>query len=85
MRRLFGVSLCLALTLWLALLGGSLATGAGKHIHIDVIFRFLPARARRPAAIFNYLVAAAVCFALPRPHPAEAKPVPQVQTLDIRP
>lgn len=51
------------LTLWLALLGGSLATGAGKHIHIDVIFRFLPKKARIPAAIFNYLVAATVCFA----------------------
>lgn len=51
------------LTLWLALLGGSLATAAGKHIHIDVIFRFLPKRLRVPAAIINYVTAAAVCFA----------------------
>lgn len=51
------------LTLWLALLGGSLATAAGKHIHIDVIFRFLPKRLRVPAAIVNYLAAALVCFA----------------------
>ncbi len=51
------------LTLWLALLGGSLATAAGKHIHIDVVFRFLPKRLRVPAAIINYVAAAAVCFA----------------------
>jgi TRAP-type C4-dicarboxylate transport system permease small subunit len=49
------------LTLWLALLGGSLATGAGKHIHIDVIYRFLPRRLRIPAAIVNYCAAALVC------------------------
>ena len=51
------------LTLWLALLGGSLATASGKHIHIDVIFRFLPKRLRVPTAILNYCAAAAVCFA----------------------
>jgi hypothetical protein len=51
------------LTLWLALLGGSLATAAGKHIHIDLVFRFLPKRARVPAAIVNYLAAAVVCVA----------------------
>lgn len=51
------------LTLWLALLGASLATAAGKHIHIDVIFRFLPKRLRVPAAIINFCAAAAVCFA----------------------
>jgi hypothetical protein len=51
------------LTLWVALLGGSLATGAGKHIHIDVIFRFLPTRFRLPAAVTNYCAAAVVCFA----------------------
>ncbi len=51
------------LTLWLALLGGSLATGAGKHIHIDVIYRFLPPRFRIPAAILNYCAASLVCAA----------------------
>ncbi len=49
------------LTLWLALLGGSLATGLGKHIHVDLILRFLPKAARKPVAIVNYLAAAAVC------------------------
>lgn len=49
------------LTLWLALLGGSLATATGKHIHIDIVFRFLPKKLRVPSAIVNYLAAAAVC------------------------
>jgi Tripartite ATP-independent periplasmic transporters, DctQ component len=51
------------LTLWLALLGGSLATASGKHIHIDVVFRFIPKRLRLPVSILNYAVAATVCFA----------------------
>ena len=51
------------LTLWLALLGGSLATASGKHIHVDVVFRFIPRTLRTPVAILNYLFAAAVCFA----------------------
>jgi hypothetical protein len=51
------------LTLWLALLGASLATAAGKHIHIDVIYRFLPQRLRLPSACVNYVSAALVCFA----------------------
>lgn len=49
------------LTLWLALLGASLATGAGKHINIDVVFRFVPSRARLPMAVVNYVGAALVC------------------------
>ncbi len=51
------------LTLWLALLGGSLATASGKHIHVDVVFRFLPRKMRLPVSVLNYLFAAAVCFA----------------------
>jgi hypothetical protein len=51
------------LTLWLALLGGSLATGLGKHIHVDLVARFLPERARRPVALVNHLAAACVCAA----------------------
>lgn len=51
------------LTLWLALLGGSLATAAGKHIHVDVVFRFIPRKLRLPVTLMNYLAAAAVCFA----------------------
>jgi hypothetical protein len=51
------------LTLWLALLGGSLATASGKHIHVDVVFRFLPKKLRLPVTLVNYLFAASVCFA----------------------
>jgi hypothetical protein len=51
------------LTLWLALLGASLATAKGKHINIDVLVRFLPAKARVPAAIASWLAAGAVCIA----------------------
>jgi len=51
------------LTIWLALLGASLATASGKHINIDVIMRFLRPGARVPVAITGWLAAAAVCFA----------------------
>lgn len=51
------------LTIWLALLGASLATGSGKHINIDVVMRFLKPRARVPVAIIGWLAAAMVCFA----------------------
>lgn len=51
------------LTLWLALLGASVATGQGKHINVDVVMRFLSPRARVPVAVLGWLVAAVVCFA----------------------
>jgi len=50
------------LTLWLALLGASVATGQGKHINVDVVMRFLTPRARVPVAVLGWLVAAVVCF-----------------------
>ena len=51
------------LTLWLALLGGSLATAQGKHINIDVVMRFLTPKLRMPAAVLGWLAAATMCFA----------------------
>ena len=51
------------LTLWLALLGGSLATGAGRHIHVDLVYRLLPKRLRLPASLLNTAAATLVCFA----------------------
>jgi uncharacterized membrane protein (UPF0136 family) len=48
------------LTLWLALLGASVATGQGKHINVDVVMRFLSPRARVPVAILGWLTAAIV-------------------------
>lgn len=50
------------LTIWLALLGASLATASGKHINIDVVMRFLRPKARLPVAIMGWVAAAAVCF-----------------------
>ncbi len=56
-----GVSdLAKRLTLWLALLGASLATGQGKHINVDVVMRFLSPRARVPVAVLGWVAAAVV-------------------------
>jgi hypothetical protein len=49
------------LTLWLALLGASLATSRGKHIHVDVVIRYVPAKLRAATAILGWLAAAVVC------------------------
>jgi TRAP-type C4-dicarboxylate transport system permease small subunit len=48
------------LTLWLALLGASLATAQGKHINVDVVMRFLSPRARVPVAVIGWVAAAVV-------------------------
>jgi TRAP-type C4-dicarboxylate transport system permease small subunit len=51
------------LTLWLALLGASLATANGKHINIDVVMRFLSPKMRVPVAVLGWLAAAVMCLA----------------------
>ncbi len=51
------------LTLWLALLGGSLATASGRHVTIDVVSRALGTKLKAGLAIFGGVVAAIVCFA----------------------
>lgn len=56
-----GVSeLAKRLTLWLALLGASVATGQGKHITVDVVLRLVSPRARVPVAVLGWLTAAIV-------------------------
>ena len=50
------------LTLWLALLGASLATAQGKHINVDVVMRFLTPKLRLPVALIGWLAAALVCL-----------------------
>jgi hypothetical protein len=50
------------LTLWLALLGASLATASGRHIGIDVAPRALGHRARRALNQAGALAAASVCM-----------------------
>jgi hypothetical protein len=49
------------LTLWLALLGASLATANGRHVTIDVATRALGEGLRRPLARVAGLVTAVVC------------------------
>jgi TRAP-type C4-dicarboxylate transport system permease small subunit len=51
------------LTLWLALLGASIATAQAKNINVDVVMRFLSPRLRVPAAVLGWAAAAAVCLA----------------------
>ncbi len=51
------------LTLWLALLGASIATAQGKHINVDVLMRFLTPKMRIPVAITGWLAAAVMCLA----------------------
>ena len=51
------------LTLWLALLGASLATANGKHINIDVVMRFLTPRMRVPVAVLGWVAASVMCIA----------------------
>lgn len=49
-------------TLWLALLGASLATAQGKHINVDVVMRFLTPKMRLPVALIGWIAAALVCL-----------------------
>jgi hypothetical protein len=50
-------------TLWLALLGASIATAKGKHINVDVVMRFLPVGMRVPVAVLGWMAASLMCFA----------------------
>jgi TRAP-type C4-dicarboxylate transport system permease small subunit len=53
------------LTLWLALLGASLATSRGKHIHVDVLIRYVPKKLQGPTSVVGWFAAAVVtCFAV---------------------
>jgi hypothetical protein len=49
-------------TIWVALLGGSLATGAGRQINIDVVMRFIGPKPRLFVALLGYILAATACF-----------------------
>lgn len=49
------------LTLWVALIGASLAASRGKHIHVDVLLRYIPMKLRLPAALAGWIAAAIVC------------------------
>ncbi|HEX4334929.1 MAG TPA: hypothetical protein VH062_03385 [Polyangiaceae bacterium] len=49
------------LTMLLALVGGSLATGRGRHIVIDVVTRFVSTRLRIAMALAGWTMSATVC------------------------
>lgn len=51
------------LTMLIALLGGSLATGRGKHIVIDIVTRFVGYRQRFIMALTSWTATTVVCFA----------------------
>jgi TRAP-type C4-dicarboxylate transport system permease small subunit len=50
------------LTLWLALLGGSLATASGRQVTVDLVTRGLGEKAQKPISLAMGLVAALVCI-----------------------
>jgi hypothetical protein len=50
------------LTLLLALLGGSLATAAGKHITIDLLTRYLKPKFRLPVVVVGWTAASVICM-----------------------
>ncbi|MFI5299290.1 MAG: TRAP transporter small permease subunit [Polyangiales bacterium] len=49
-------------TIWIALLGGSLATSAGRQINIDVVMRFIGPKPRLVVVLLGYTLATAACF-----------------------
>lgn len=49
-------------TIWVALLGASLATGAGRQINVDIVMRFIGPRPRLLVALFGYCIAAVACM-----------------------
>jgi hypothetical protein len=51
------------LTVLLAVLGGSLATAAGRHVTIDLITRYLPVGGRMPLVVSGWIATAVICAA----------------------
>src|SRR5512144_374167 len=70
LRNFMGVSLGGAdqalrlLVLWVAFLGAVAASREGKHIHVDAVARWLPARARGWVGALTDLFTVAVCLVL---------------------
>ncbi len=50
--------------LWLALIGAMVATRSGKHIYIDVIFRFLSEKSQSIVRRFTDAFASMICAAM---------------------
>ena len=70
LRNVFGGGISWAdpflrtLVVWTAMLGALAAVRDDKHIAVDVLQRFLPARAQRIARIVTLLFTAAICAAM---------------------
>jgi len=52
------------LTLWIAFVGGAVATREGRHIQMDVLGRVLPPSLRRFVSRITHFAAAATCMVL---------------------
>jgi C4-dicarboxylate transporter DctQ subunit len=63
---LWGDILLRHMVLWIGFLGAALAASSGRHITIDALARFLPARPRLAVNVLTHLFAAAICFLLLR-------------------
>jgi TRAP-type C4-dicarboxylate transport system permease small subunit len=70
LRNFMGMSLAGAdqalrlLVLWVAFLGAVAASREGKHIHVDAVARWLPARARAWVGAVTDIFTLAVCLVL---------------------
>lgn len=68
LRNMFDVAivwsevLVRVLVLWVGLVGAMVASRSGNHINIDILDRYLPARAKPLAAFSVELFTAVVCF-----------------------
>lgn len=49
------------LVLWVAVLGGMVATREGNHISIDAVIRYLPPMAKRGVTVLASLASAGIC------------------------
>jgi C4-dicarboxylate transporter DctQ subunit len=52
------------LVLWIGFLGAALATSGERHLNIDVLTRYLPARVKGAVSMIADLFAAVVCYFL---------------------
>lgn len=63
---LWGEILLRHLVLWIGFVGAARATGAGRHISIDALTRFLPPRPRLAVRILTNAFALVICYFLLR-------------------
>jgi TRAP-type C4-dicarboxylate transport system permease small subunit len=67
LRNLFGIGLIWAdpllrqIVLWVAMIGAGIATRQYRHIHVNIIIRFLPSRVKAGVQALTDLFAAVIC------------------------